>query len=101
MRNKDRYIWLASGLFAFAILIAVAFVPTVLAQPDTTSTEEYLRTFEEVFHYIEENYVEEIDPQVLFEGAMKGMFDTLDDPLTNDNAFLPGSALIPAALAYM
>ncbi len=80
MRNKDRYIWLASGLFAFAILIAVAFVPTVLAQPDTTSTEEYLRTFEEVFHYIEENYVEEIDPQVLFEGAMKGMFDTLDDP---------------------
>jgi carboxyl-terminal processing protease len=80
MRNKDRYIWLASGLFAFVILLAVAFIPTVLAQPDSTSTEEFLRTFDEVFHYIEENYVEEIDPQVLFEGAMKGMFDTLDDP---------------------
>ncbi len=80
MRNKDRYIWLASGLVAFAILFAVAFVPTALAQPETTDTEEYLQILEEVFHYIEENYVEEVDPQVLFEGAMQGMFDTLDDP---------------------
>jgi len=80
MGKKDRYVWLASGLFTFAILIAVAFVPTVLAQPKTTATEEYLQTFEEVFRYIENNYVDEIDPQVLFEGAMNGMFDTLDDP---------------------
>lgn len=80
MRNRDRYIWLASGLIAFAILFAVAIVPTALAQPETTETEEYLQLLEEVFHYIEENYVEEVDPQVLFEGAMQGMFDTLDDP---------------------
>ncbi|MBN1685424.1 MAG: S41 family peptidase [Spirochaetales bacterium] len=80
MFKKDRYIWLAVSLAAFTILLAVAFVPTALAQPDVTATEEYLRVFEEVFHYIEENYVEEIDPEVLFEGAMKGMFDTLDDP---------------------
>jgi len=80
MRKKDRYIWLASGIFAFAILFTVAIVPTVLAQPENTDTEEYLQLFEEVFHYIEENYVEEVDPQVLFEGAMQGMFDTLDDP---------------------
>ena len=26
MHKKDRYIWLASGIFAFAILIAVAFL---------------------------------------------------------------------------
>lgn len=80
MREKDRYFWLVSGLITFAILIAVAVVPTVLAQPDTSNSEEYLRTFEEVFRYIENNYVDEIDPQVLFEGAMNGMFDTLDDP---------------------
>ena len=80
MRERDRYFWLVSGLITFAILIAVAVVPTVLAQPDTSNSEEYLRTFEEVFRYIENNYVDEIDPQVLFEGAMNGMFDTLDDP---------------------
>lgn len=80
MLNKDRYIWLAVSLVAFTILLAVAFVPTALAQPDTADTEEYLRIFEEVFRYIRENYVEEIDPTVLLEGAMKGMFDTLDDP---------------------
>ncbi len=80
MRNKDRYIWLASGLFAFAILLAVTIVPTALAQSATTSTEELLNTFDEVFRYIEDNYVEEVDPRALFEGAVKGMFDTLDDP---------------------
>jgi len=80
MPSKDRYIWLAGVIAAFAVLFAVAFVPAALAQPDTTATEEYLRIFEEVFRYVEENYVEEVDPEVLFEGAMKGMFDTLDDP---------------------
>ena len=69
MPKKDRYIWLASGIFAFAILIAVAFVPTALAQPDTTDTEDYVQIFEDVFRYIKENYVEEVDPQTLFEGA--------------------------------
>jgi len=80
MREKDRYLWLVSGLITFAILIAVAVVPTVVAQPDTSTSEEYLQIFEEVFRYIENNYVDEVDPQVLFEGAMNGMFDTLDDP---------------------
>jgi carboxyl-terminal processing protease len=33
-----------------------------------------------VFNFILQNHVEEIDPQVLFEGTMNGMFGALDDP---------------------
>jgi len=37
-------------------------------------------------------YLREMETTVLFYNV-ENLFDTLDDPLTNDNAFLPGSAL--------
>jgi carboxyl-terminal processing protease len=80
MRNKERYIWLGSGLLALAVVALVSFGPTAIAQPKMTESEEYLETFEDIFRYIEENFVEEIDPKMLFEGALDGMFDVLDDP---------------------
>ena len=80
MPKKERYIWLGTGLLAIVVIALVSFGPTVIAQPQMTETEEFIETFEEVFRYIEENYVEKIDPQTLFEGALDGMFDVLDDP---------------------
>jgi carboxyl-terminal processing protease len=45
---------------------------------------------QQVFDFIQRHYVEEVDPQVLFEGAMTGMFNALEDPYSN---FLPESEM--------
>lgn len=80
MHNKDRYIWVGSGVLALVVAAFVAIGPTVIAQPKSTETDEFIETFREVFEYIEDNFVEEVDPEELFEGAVQGMFDVLDDP---------------------
>jgi len=33
-----------------------------------------------LYYYIQQNYVEEVDPEILYEGAIKGMLEALDDP---------------------
>jgi C-terminal peptidase (prc) len=35
-----------------------------------------------VFDYVQQNYVDEVDPKVLYEGALKGMLEALKDPYT-------------------
>ncbi len=80
MKRNDRYIWIGTGIGLLVLVFAMAFAPAVLAQSKNQESEEYVETFKEVFRYIENNFVEEIDPKVLFEGALKGMFATLDDP---------------------
>ena len=80
MKSKERYIWMAAGAVLITCFALVAVAPTLLAQSNSSKSDEYLRSIREVFRYIEENYVEEVDPRQLLEGAMKGMFDTLDDP---------------------
>jgi carboxyl-terminal processing protease len=47
----------------------------VMAQGDTY---DELKVFTEVLSHIETKYVEEIDPEELIDGAIKGMLDTLD-----------------------
>ncbi len=44
------------------------------------SSYQYLQVIEELYQYIQENYVEEVDPQTLYEGALRGMLNSLDDP---------------------
>lgn len=50
---------------------------------DRTSSFQYLRQFNSVFEFVLQNYVDEVDPKVLYEGAMKGMMDSLKDPYTS------------------
>ncbi|MAG13507.1 MAG: peptidase S41 [Spirochaetales bacterium] len=80
MQKNERYIWIGAGALAISFFALVAFSPVAVAQSGVTDSEEYLKTFREVFRFIEENFVEEVDPKTLYEGALKGMFDTLDDP---------------------
>ncbi|MDR1949138.1 MAG: S41 family peptidase [Spirochaetaceae bacterium] len=46
----------------------------------------YTSIMQNVFDFIQRHYVEEVDPRVIFEGAMTGMFNALGDPYSN---FLP------------
>ena len=50
---------------------------------DTKSTSfQYVKKLNSVFDFVQQNYVDEIDPRILYEGALKGMLDAIGDPYT-------------------
>jgi len=76
------------ALFTFA-LIPGAFAQATAPPPVTQSQiRNYYNAIQYVFDFIIRSYVDEIDPKVLFEGAMNGMFNALEDPYS---AFLTES----------
>ena len=93
----------ASALFAVAaFLLVLSSSACANAQQEATKTEEtkttnktqlsqsekalktrqYTEMMRSVFTFVEQNYVDEVDPTVLYEGAMKGIMDALGDPYT-------------------
>lgn len=78
-RATERLVWLGVSVFLVGIIFALLLSPTVFAETNGSDREELLSSFENVFEYIEENFVEEIDRQELMQGALDGMFDSLDD----------------------
>jgi len=46
------------------------------------SAYQYMKKLNSVFDYVEQNYVDELDPKILYEGAIKGMLDAIGDPYT-------------------
>jgi len=71
-------------LFTFALIPGAAAqgashsIPEVLNQAQ--KNRKYHSTMQTVFDFIQRNYVDEVDPKVIFEGAMNGMFNALEDP---------------------
>ena len=50
---------------------------------DTKITSfQYVKKLNSVFDFVQQNYVDEIDPKILYEGALKGMLDAIGDPYT-------------------
>ncbi len=47
-----------------------------------TSAFQYMKRLNSVFDFVEQNYVDELDPKILYEGALKGMLDAIGDPYT-------------------
>jgi len=80
-------LWVVSTI-AFCVIFAIALAPRAKAQArgEQGLSSQYSSTFRYVFDFIQNHYVEETDPNVLFEGAMTGMIDSLGDPYS---AFLP------------
>ncbi|MCL2070166.1 MAG: S41 family peptidase [Treponema sp.] len=73
-------VWVISTLI-FCAIFTFTLAPQALAQSlRQNSYGNYTSAIRNVFEFIQRHYVEEIDPYVLFEGAMTGMFNALDDP---------------------
>jgi carboxyl-terminal processing protease len=88
--RKFPFSWL--WIIATIILCEVFFLasaPQAFAQGKEQggqNSRRYIAVMQQVFDFIQRHYVEEVDPQVIFEGAMTGMFNALEDPYSN---FLP------------
>jgi carboxyl-terminal processing protease len=79
---KERTLWIVVTAFLVAVIVLLSFAPRVLAGNQEAETQRLLSTFFEVFRFVQENYVDEekVDPNNLIQGALRGMFDALDDP---------------------
>lgn len=72
-----------------AFCVSLLFVSQCFAQsPAKTNSSgdsdsmKYLQTIWQVLNYVQQNYVEDVDPKILYEGALKGMMSALGDPYT-------------------
>ena len=83
-------VWVISTII-FCVIFAITLTPRAQAQnKDVNTSGQYTSIFRNVFDFIQRHYIEEIEPKVLFEGAMTGMFNSLGDPYS---VFLPESEM--------
>ncbi len=90
--------WCGAALFSAVLLFFTLVSPALFALDKNAKdrgSERYFQLFQYVFTFVENNYVDEVDPKVLYEGAMKGMLDSLKDPYTTyiDTESLMGLSL--------
>jgi carboxyl-terminal processing protease len=79
-RARERTVWIAVTAVLAVVIVLLTFTPRVLAGNREAETQRLLSKFYEVFRFVQENYVDEVDPNVLVDGALKGLFDSLGDP---------------------
>ncbi len=72
-------------IVAFALLFsanAIAQSKSEFENDNKLSSFQYMKKLNSVFDFVQGNYVDEIDPKILYEGALKGMMDAIGDPYT-------------------
>ena len=85
--NKSKKIILVIIVSVCAFLMVLT--PSIFAQTSESTiisksvqSRQYMDLLNSVFSFVMQNYVDEVDPAVLYEGAMKGLMDSLGDPYT-------------------
>jgi len=81
-RISERSIWIGVTALLLAFIAVLAFSPRVLAGSEEAETQRQLGIFYEVFRFVQQNYVDEdkVEAKRLVDGALKGLFQALDDP---------------------
>ncbi len=64
----------------FFALGPLVFGDTPAPAGATTEDRNYALKFEQILSFVSKNYVDPVDRQKLFDGAMKGLFESLKDP---------------------
>ena len=89
MTKKNKIIVVALCFFTVLVLfIAPAACAPKVEQVEKTDlqklqeSKEYLELLNAVFSYVVQNYVDEVDPETLYRGAMEGLLGSLEDPYT-------------------
>ena len=88
IKSPYSWVWIAATTI-FCLLLSVSIIPGAAAQGSVNSSQNTARaqnlssTLQNVFDFIVRNYVDEVDPQALFDGAMTGLFNALEDPYSS------------------
>lgn len=83
--TRERIAWATITVILLAALALFAFSPRLLAGSAEEETQVYLDTVAEAMRFVRDNFVdaEKSSPKALYEGAMKGMLDSLGDPYSS------------------
>lgn len=81
MKKTERIIWASVVLILIVSSLFAIFIKDVWAESSDSTYLIFLNKLKYVFNIIEKEYVtENIDKDKLFNGAIKGMIDALNDP---------------------
>ena len=78
--RTGRIVLAVASTALIAFVLALTAVPTLAAQGGQSTPDQSLALFEQVYRFIQRNYVDEVNPEDLIQGALQGMFESLDDP---------------------
>jgi carboxyl-terminal processing protease len=79
MKNKERIIWLAAVVMLTGAFILTSASP-MRASSSRSRNDKYIENLAVLFDFVQQNHVDEISSQKLYEGAAKGLFESLNDP---------------------
>ena len=95
---KPRKVWLLTCFFSVILIGTASFAPSIFAQSQQEQTQPsipYMQYLQYLNEALQRYYVDEVDPEVLFQGAAEGMLNSLKDSYTVyiDNSSLTGVGL--------
>ncbi|MDR3200232.1 MAG: S41 family peptidase [Spirochaetales bacterium] len=70
---------LITGVLTLFFVLAL-LSPAAVADTNDSKKQRLMYVLQYVFDFVQNNYVEEVDPEILAEGAFKGIFESLGDP---------------------
>ncbi len=86
MKRKFEFGKFCRIIFGFLILSIIASQCFAQSPSRTASNEKTPQQYGEllsgIMQFVHSNYVDEVDPEVLYRGALKGMMESLGDPYT-------------------
>ena len=102
---KPRKIWIITCLFSVILISTASYAPSIFAQSQQDqgqSTIPYMQYLQYLNEALQRYYVDEVNPEVLFQGAAEGMLNALKDPYTMyiDNSSLTGVGLQDTTTGY-
>ena len=102
---KPQKIWIITCLFSVILLSTVSYAPSIFAQSQQEQGQSaipYMQYLQYLNEALQRYYVDEVNPEVLFQGAAEGMLNALKDPYTIyiDNDSLTGVGLQDTTTGY-
>ncbi len=84
MKKISRFFNILAVYLFTAIFTSQCFAQSSSATASDSSkkSKQYMEMISGVFDFVQRNYVDEVDPEVLYTGALKGMLGALNDPYT-------------------
>ena len=82
--NFSRKLAAVCSFFVLTIFASQCFAQSssATANSDANKRREYENLLVSIYDFVHQNYVDEVDPKILYQGALKGMLEALNDPYT-------------------
>lgn len=95
---KPRKVWIITCVFSVLLIFTAFFAPSIFAQSQQEQTKPaipYMQYLQYLNEALQRYYVDEVDPEILFQGAAEGMLNAVKDAYTVyiDNGSLTGVGL--------